>query len=78
MSYTSVVFDLHDYRNLCMDVATLDAMWETVNAAYNMELYEITDEENEKIFTELYNIRKKIEEVRERLWNKRFEMEGSA
>lgn len=76
MSYISVVFDLHDYRTLCSDIATLDAMYEIVNTAYECELYNITDEENEKIFTELYNVKKKLDELRERLYTERSKMEG--
>ena len=77
MSYTAKVFDLGDYATLCKDYATLDAMWETVTAAYNMEYYNLTDEENSEIFNRLYEIRVKIAEIRGRLFDEIQKMEAT-
>lgn len=76
MSYTAKVFDLEDYATLCKDYATLDAMWETVTAAYDMECYNLTDEENSEIFNKLYEVRVKIAEIRGRLFDEMRKMEG--
>ena len=78
MSYTAKVFDLTDYATLNRDFATLDAMYETVTAAYNMELYNCTDKESMEIFERLREVQNAIDEMRGRMFNEMRQMERSA
>ena len=78
MSYTAKVFDLSDYATLNKDYATLDAMWETVTAAYNMELYNATDKESMEIFERLREVQNAISSMRGRMFDEMRKMEGSA
>ena len=78
MSSTAKVFDLTDYATLNRDDATLDAMYETVTAAYNMELFNTTDKENMEIFERLREVQNAISQMRGRMFDEMRQMEGSA
>lgn len=78
MSYTAKVFDLTDYATLNRDFATLDAMYETVTAAYNMELCNTTDKESMEIFERLHEVQNAISKMRGRMFDEMRQMEGQA